>query len=179
MQKFELSLQKRPGKMMLYLPMMIICVLILIGLIGAMINEFHWYYLVLLLLAAAGSFIVVNGLIQYFFNKEVKLIVESDGNKIKFYNTNESGKTFNESDEWDLAEFKRFYIVQKKNRFMMVDSSFAFAPKSGLLSTDVDAFPELWDTTEDGLKSVLGFVKANAPDIELGYENLWQRIAKK
>lgn len=179
MQKIEISLQKRTGKMLLYLPMMLVCIFAVIGLISSLIAESAWYYWVLLVIFLGGSFLVINGLIQYFLNKEAKLVVESDGQKIKFYNINEAGKTFNESDEWDLAEFKRFYVVEKTSRFLIKDRSFAFEPKSGLLTTDVDCFPELWEAKEDEIKLVLGFVKSVAPDIELGYENIWQKMTKK
>lgn len=180
MQKIEISLQKRTGKMMLYLPMMLVCVLAVIGLTKTVIAGAAWYYYIFLVIFLGGSFLVINGLIQFFFNKEVKLVVESDGSKIKFYNMNEAGKTFNESDEWNLAEFKRFYMVEKTSRFLIKDRSFAFEPQSGILTTDVDCFPELWEAKgEDDLKSVLAFVKTVAPDMELGYENIWQKMTKK
>ncbi len=179
MQKIEISLQKRTGKMLLYLPMMLLCIVALIGLVKSLVTDSTWYYWLLLVIFLIGSFVVVNGLIQYFLNKEAKLVIESDGQKIKFYNTNDAGKAFNESDEWDLAEFKRFYVVEKTSRFMIKDRSFAFEPKSGLLSTDVDCFPELWEAKQEDIKLVLGFVKSVAPDIELGYENIWQKMTKK
>jgi hypothetical protein len=70
-------------------------------------------------------------------------------------------------------------VVEKTSRFLIKDRSFAFEPKSGLLTTDVDCFPELWEAQQDDIKLVLAFVKSVAPDIELGYENIWQKMTKK
>jgi hypothetical protein len=181
MQKLEISLQKRGGKAIIYVGAAAVMSLFTLGIIGSMIHQFEWYFLVLFVLFAGGSAVVLNSLVQYFVYKNVKSVTESDGIMIKFYNTSDSGKVFNESEEFKLEEMGRFYVVKKRKRYLMTDLSFEFQPKSGLMSLlkeDVDVFPALWEGSEEDMKQIMAFVKSVAPEIELGYENLYQRLAK-
>lgn len=181
MQKFDILLQKRSSKSIIYILAGLFMGFLLLMIGGAMIHEFHWYILVLFLLFLLGAGMVFNGLMQYFLYKEVHLIGESDGKTIKFYNTNESGKVFNASDEIDLTEMKRFYIVEKSTKYMMRNYAYEFEGKStlsALLKEEMDIFPSLYEASPEGRKAVLEFVKTVCPEIELGYENIWQRFNK-
>lgn len=181
MQKIEISLQKRSGKAMLYTAVGAFFALFILLSVGSVFHGFNWGTLIIFLLFLAGGAIVFNALIQYYVYKNVKSVVESDGTIIKFYNTNDAGKVFNESEEFKLAEMARFYVVKKRKRYLMTDLSFEFQPKSGLMSLlkeDVDVFPALWEGTENDMKQIMAFVQSVAPEIELGYENLYQRLAK-
>ncbi len=44
--------------------------------------------------------------------------------------------------------------------------------------TDIDAFPSLFEASMYDRDKVLEFVKNVSPEIELGYENAWQKAAK-
>ena len=181
MQKLEIELQKRTAKMLLYLVVAFPLTFMSIALLGSIFRDFHWYMLLLLVLLAFGLYLVYNGLIQYFLYKDVKLVVESDGQTIKFYNTNSAGKVFNESDELKIDELHRFYIVERSTRYLMKNYSFSFAGKGSLgsiLSDDIECFPKLYECTGAERRDVLDFVSVVAPSIELGYENLWQRLTK-
>jgi hypothetical protein len=137
--------------------------------------------LILLLLLLFAIYLVFNALIQYFFYKEVKLLVESDGQTIKFYNKNADGKIFNESEVLKLDEMTRFYIVKTSTRYFMKNYSFSFEGKSSLasiLSDDVDCLPKLYKCTGEDRRDILDFVSNIAPHIEIGYESMWQRITR-
>lgn len=44
--------------------------------------------------------------------------------------------------------------------------------------TDIDAFPSLFEASIHDRDKVLEFVKNVSPEIDLGYENTWQKAAK-
>lgn len=181
MQKIEITLQKRKAKAVLYTLATVFITLINLMVIGALINSFVWYQLIILGLFAFGAVILYKALIEYYVYKEVKSVIESDGTTIKFYNVNENGKQFNESEEFKLADMARFYIVKTKKRYLMTDISFEFLPKSsmlGMLKEEVSTFPALWEGAEADNQKIMAFVSSVAPEIELGYESLYKRIAK-
>ncbi len=178
MQKIEIALQKRTAKMLLYAATAFPLTFMTIGIIGAMISSFVWYYIIALILFGFGAYLVYGGLIEYFMYKDVKLVVESDGETIKFYNTNAAGKVFNQSEVLKLDEMKRFYIVEASTRYLMKNYSFAFEGKGtmgSLLSDDVECFPKLYECRGEDRRDVLDFVSSIAPNIVMGYESLWQR----
>jgi len=47
-----------------------------------------------------------------------------------------------------------------------------------LFKTDVDAFPSLFEASENDRNKVLEFVKSVCPSIDLGYESAWQKSKK-
>lgn len=52
--------------------------------------------------------------------------------------------------------------------------------KGGILSKEeISAFPSLFEATELEMQSVLNFVKAIYPAIELGYENFFKKMTKR
>jgi hypothetical protein len=177
----EITLQKRTPKMLLYLAVAMPLTLMLIGLIMGMVFSFVWYHLILLLLLLFAIYLVFSALIQFFFYKNVKLLVESDGQTIKFYNKNADGKIFNESEVLKLDEMTRFYIVKTSTRYFMKNYSFSFEGKSPLASVfsdDVDCFPNLYECTGADRRDILDFVSNVAPNIEMGYETMWQRLKR-
>lgn len=181
MQKIEISLQKRSAKAALYIAAAVAMTLLTLFTVSTMINNFTWYFGLLFFLFIVGAAMVLNALIQYFVYKNVKSVVESDGTIIKFYNISDTGRVFNESEEFKLADMARFYVVKQRKRYLMTDLLFEFQPKSGLMSLlkeEVEVFPALWEGSEEDMKKIMAFVKSVAPEIELGYENLYERLTK-
>ncbi len=181
MQKFDVLLQKRSGKMFPYLIAAFFLFLMTLGIVRGMISNFQWVHLLLAAIILFADYLIFSALIQYFLYKDVRLIVESDGQTVKFYNTNSDGKVFNESEEFKLDEMARFYTVEKRTRYLITNHYFEFEGKSGLsslLKEDVKCFPALYEATGEDRRNVLEFVQSVAPDIQLGYENLWQRLTK-
>ncbi len=181
MQKLEIALQKRTAKMLLYAAVAFPITFMTIGLFIGMISSFVWYHLIVLAAFGFGIYLVYNSLIQYFLYKDAKLVVESDGDTIKFYNINAAGKTFNESEVLKLDEMTRFYVVETSTRYLMKNYSFSFEGKgsmASILSDDVDCFPKLYECTGEERRDVLDFVSSMAPHIQMGYESMWQRLTK-
>ncbi|MFN0204629.1 MAG: hypothetical protein ACKVTZ_24145 [Bacteroidia bacterium] len=181
MQKLDILLHKRKGKAMGYIAAAVGSALITFAAIPLVQENATWWKWLLLILPAIGTLMFIYGLWQYFAYKEVRLIVESDGEQIKFYNLSDSGKVFNEYDDIKLADMQRFYIKKETTRFLTVNYSFEFEPKSALgaiLKEEVDPYPSLFESSEEDMKQVLLFVKEVAPEMELGYENIWQKLTK-
>jgi hypothetical protein len=182
MQKVDFLLEKRSAKLMLYLAVALFLVPMSIGLIVGMLSHFMWLHLVLLGLFGFGDYLIFGALQQYFLYKDVRLVVESDGKTIKFWNTNAAGKVFNASEAFELDKMARFYIVKKRTRYLMTNFSYEFEEKSGLSilsKEEVSVFPALYEASENDRKAVLEFVKSVAPNIALGYESFWNKISKK
>lgn len=182
MEKLEIILQKRTAKAVLYI--LAECMLLpsTIIFIANTIGDFSWYKVVFAALFLFGVLFVGKSLLEYFVYGKINLVVESNGKTISFYNTNATGKVFNKSEEMDLTKMGKFYVVRKRTRYMMNNYSFAFENKGSRTSffkTDVDAFPSLFEATEEDRNKVLLFVKTVAPEIDLGYENMWQKLGKK
>jgi hypothetical protein len=181
MQKIDFLLQKRSGKLLPYLGAAVFLLPMSIGLIIGLIGNFQWTLLVVAAIIGAGDYFVFSALYEYFIYKDVRLVVESDGQTIKFFNTNAAGKVFNESEDFKLADMARFYTVQKTTRYFIKNFYYAFEGKgslASLLKDDVTPFPSLYEATEADHRSVLSFVSSVAPHIELGYENIWQKMTK-
>lgn len=182
MEKIEIPLVKRGFKFML-------CILatffFAFGAISFMVylfsEAFSWWVLIVGLLFVFGVILFASKIYTYVTSREVHLVAESDGNTMTFYNKNDSGKIFNKSEEIDLNKMGRFYVVKKRTRYFMNNYSYAFEEKgsrTSLFKTDVDAFPSLFESTENDRNEILHFVKTVAPEIDLGFETAWQKAKK-
>lgn len=182
MKNLELTLIKRNNKFILYIIAGLFCTLGTILFLTNLLTEgFSWWTLVIGLLFVFGEFLILSRLYIYFTSKQVNLVIESDGNTIAFYNKNNSGKIFNRSEQIDLSKMGRFYIVKKRTRYFMNNYSYAFeekGSKTSLFKTEIDAFPSLFEASMYDRDKVLEFVKNVYPEIDLGYENAWQKAAK-
>lgn len=182
MKNLELTLIKRNNKFILYIFAGLFCTLGTILFLTNLLTEgFSWWALVIGLLFVFGEFLILSRLYIYFTSKQVNLVIESDGNTIAFYNKNNSGKIFNRSEQIDLSKMGRFYIVKQRTRYFMNNYSYAFeekGSKTSLFKTDINAFPSLFEASMYDRDKVLEFVKNVYPEIDLGYENTWQKAAK-
>lgn len=182
MKNLELTLIKRSNKFILYIIAGLFCTLGTILFLTNLLTEgFSWWALVIGLLFVFGEFLILSRLYVYFTSKQVNLVIESDANTIAFYNKNNSGKIFNRSEQIDLSKMGRFYIVKQRTRYFMNNYSYAFeekGSKTSLFKTDIDAFPSLFEASIYDRDKVLEFVKNVYPEIDLGYENAWQKAAK-
>lgn len=169
MKEIEIALQKRKGKFRLYIVGTIFVSWMLLLAITALIS--HWFnwsaaiFTGVMLFAEIGLGI---GLYDYFVKKDAKLVVASDGQTIQFYIRHSAGTSY-KSDDIKLADMKRFYLFEKKTRFLFKEKSFEFEPKSSIFKENIDVFPALSDIDENGVKRVMQFVGENAPEITLGY----------
>jgi hypothetical protein len=182
MKNLELTLIKRNNKFILYIIAGLFCTLGTILFLTNLLTEgFSWWALVIGLLFVFGQFLILSRLYIYFTSKQVNLMIESDGNTMAFYNKNNSGKIFNRSEQIDLSKMGRFYIVKQRTRYFMNNYSYAFeekGSKTSLFKTEINAFPSLFEASMYDRDKVLEFVKNVYPEIDLGYENAWQKAAK-
>ena len=182
MQNFEIPLQKRKSKFILYILAAFVCVFAVISFVANMImKEFSWWNFAIGILFLFGAGLILSRLYVYVTSKQLKLVIETNGKKMTFYNKNESGKVFNKSEDFKLSNLGKFYVVKERTRYMMTNYSFAFeskGAKTSIFKKEVDAFPSLFEATEDDRNRVLAFVQESAPHIELGYENSWQKAMR-
>jgi len=182
MENLEIILVKRNNKLILYILAGLFCTFGLISFGANLIKEgFSWWTAIIGLIFAFGEILIGSKLYIYFTSSQVKLIVESDGKTILFYNQNDSGKTFNKSESIDLSKMGKFYIVKERTKYMMNNYSYAFeekGSKTSLFKEEIDAFPSLFEASENDRNKVLEFVKKVSPEIDLGYENMWQKMGK-
>lgn len=180
MQQTEVYLKKRHGKFILYLFAAFFCASVgissLINLIG---SGFDWFVAGVALVTLIGLAVTVSGLMPYLTYGNVLLVVESDGETITFYNKNQAGKVFNKSEAIPLAPIQRFYVIRKKTRYFSSNYAFGYDKSMALSNGEISAFPSLFEATQTQMQSVLQFVKSSRPEIELGYENFFQKLAKK
>lgn len=182
MQKLELILTRRKNKAVLYWLAGVFMVIMVFLCVGALLHEFEWFELVIGVLFLFGVLWVMNALKNFYFNKEVKLVVESDGETIRFFNLGDSANIFNSIAAIKLSDIKRFYIVQKRTRYFMHNYYFEYESKGtlgSLLKEKVECFPSLFKSDDDGRRQVLAFIKQLNPEIDLGYQNIFQKLAKK
>lgn len=182
MKNIEIILIKRNNKQVLYIAAAFFSVFGVISFAAAIIKEgFSWWYAIIGALFLFGALLVGSRLYMYYTSKQVKLVAESDGKTIVFYNQNDSGKIFNKSEHVNLTKMGRFYIVKERTRYLMDNYSFAFeakGSKTSLFKEEIDAFPSLFEASEYDRNKILEFVKEIAPEMELGYENMWQKRAQ-
>ncbi|MCA1965581.1 MAG: hypothetical protein LDL23_02905 [Flavobacterium sp.] len=182
MKNLQTVLFKRNFKFLLCIAATLFCGLGVISFGTFLFREgFSWWILIVGLLLVFGFLLFASKIYTYLSSQQVYLMVESDGNTITFYNKTDSGKTFNTSEVIDLNKMGRFYIVKKRTRYFMNNYSYAFEEKgsrTSLFKTDVDAFPSLFEASENDRNKVLEFVKSVYPSIDLGYESAWQKSKK-
>jgi len=180
MNTIEIKLIKRNNKLILYFLAIFMCTLGVIAFAVELISKgFSWWIAIVGLLFVFGLFLLGSRMYIYFTSNEVKLVVESDGKTILFYNQNDSGKIFNKSEKISLSKMGRFYIVKKRTRYLMNNYSYAFegkGSKTNLLKEEIDAFPSLFEASENDRNKVLEFVRTVSPEIELGFQNLWEKL---
>ena len=182
MKNLEIVLVKRNFKFLLSILATLFCFFGVISFGTFLFKEgFSWWILILGLLLVFGLFLFASKVYIYLSSNQVRLVIESDGNTITFYNKTNSGKIFNKSESIDLHKMGRFYIVKKRTRYFMNNYSYAFeekGSKTSLFKTDVDAFPSLFEASTFDRTKVLEFVKSVYPEIDLGYESAWQKSKK-
>lgn len=180
MKNIEIILIKRNNKLILYILAALFCTFgVIIFAVNFFKDGFSWWTMIIGSLFVFGEILIGSRLYIFFTSNQVKLIVEYDGKTILFYNKNDSGKVFNKSENIDLSKMGRFYIVKKRTRYLMNNYAFAFekkGSKTSLFKEEIDAFPSLFEATENDRRKILEFVKSIAPEIELGYENMWQKL---
>lgn len=180
MKNIEITLIKRKNKLILYFLAILMCTFGVIGFAIELINkDFSWWIAIVGLLFVFGEFLLGSRLYIYFTSNQVKLIIESDGKTMFFYNKNESGKKFNKSENIDLDKMGRFYVVKQRTKYLMNNYSYAFegkGSKTSLFKEEIDVFPSLFEASENDRNNVLEFVKMICPEIEIGYQNVWEKI---
>lgn len=176
MQTLDMVLQKRTFKAILLICALLFVALMLI--ISIPMMRHGWEGIALFVFMLITAVILGNSLRQFFY-REVRLVVDSDGSTITFYNVNESGKIFNKTVIDDLSKLTRFYTVRTRTRYFMYNYSYAFEGTGWLSGKKVEPFPSLFEATEDDRNKVLAYVRIMHPDIELGYESAWSKLTKK
>lgn len=179
MQNIEIQLQKRQFKVILYIFATIFCAATAIFSLFGLIGKFDWFVAVIGGITLIGAGIFGYGLIQYFTYGNIWLVVESDGSTMRFFNKNESGKLFNKSEDIQLSGIKSFYVIRKNTRYGAKNYAFGYDTGGILSKEEINAFPSLFEATQPEMQSVLNFVKASYPEIELGYENFFQKLSKR
>ena len=156
------------------------CLFGVIGFVAELIGKgFSWWVAIGGFLFGFGLLFLGSRMHIYFTSNEVKLIIESDGKTMLFYNQNDAGKIFNKSEDINLAKMGRFYVVRKRTRYLMNNYSYAFegkGSKTSLFKEEIDAFPSLFEASENDRNKVLEFVKTVFPEIELGFQNAWEKL---
>ncbi|WP_298118528.1 hypothetical protein [Flavobacterium sp.] len=182
MENLEITLVKRNNKLILYILAGLFCTFGVISFGANLIRDgFSWWTGIIGSIFVFGAIFIGSKLFTYFTSNQVKLIVESDGKTIVFFNKNESGKIFNKSESIDLSKMGKFYVVRERTKYMMNNYSYAFeekGSKTSLFKEEIDAFPSLFEASEIDRNKVLEFVKKVYPEINLGYENMWQKMGK-
>lgn len=180
MKNLEIILVKRNNKLILYVLAALFCTVGVLSFVpNIFVESFSWWNAALGLLFVFGEIFILSRLYGYFTHGEVKLIVESDGKTINFFNKNSKNKVFNKSEAIELSKMGKFYIVKERTKYMMDNYSYAFetkGSKTSLFKEEIDAFPSLFEASEADRNKVLEFVKDVYPEIDLGYENMWQKM---
>jgi len=179
MEHIEIILVKRNLKFLLCIAATLFCTFGVISFGVFLITEgFSWWILIMGLLLVFGVILFASKIYVYLTSNQVYLVVESDRNTITFYNKNNLGKIFNQSEAVDLNKMGKFYIVRKRTRYFMNNYSYAFEEKgsrTSLFKTEIEAFPSLFEASILDRNKVLEFVKIVHPSIDLGYESAWQK----
>lgn len=170
MKSVSVDLQRRKAKYWLFIMgLFFSACMLMAGIANLVASGFSWsigIFILFILLLVIG---ISMSLYDLFKKKNPKLTVESNGETIQFYFSHALGKS-KESKKIKLADMKRFYLVKKRTRFLLTDLSFEFEPKSGIFKEEIDVFPELLDTDENGIRTILNFVGEVAPpDLKIGY----------
>ncbi|MBS1596257.1 MAG: hypothetical protein JST90_18235 [Bacteroidetes bacterium] len=175
-QTHEITLQKRKFKAVLLFGALIFVTLMLIP-AGQMAASGAWQGIALFALLVFAEWLFIMRVREYLY-KDVRLVIESDGQSVTFYNVNETGNVWNKKEIKELANLTRFYTVRTRTRYLMYNYSYAFDGTGWLSGETVDPFPSLYEATEQDRNSVLAFVQHMHPDIALGYESAWSKLTK-
>ena len=172
----EITLQKRRFKAILLICATCFVTFMLIPAVSMALSG-SWQGIFLFLFLCFAEWLFITRLREYFYS-EVRLVLESDGESLTFYNINHAGKVWNRREIRDLPKLTRFYTVRTRTRYMMYNYTYAFDGTGWLNGETMDPFPSLYEATEQDRNSVLGFVKSVHPDITLGYESAWSKVTK-
>lgn len=172
----EITLQKRKFKAVLLFGALIFVTLMLIPAVQ-MAASGAWQGIALFAFLVFAEWLFIMRVREYLY-KDVRLVIESDGQSITFYNINEAGKVWNKKEINELSKLTRFYTVRTRTRYLMYNYSYAFEGTGWLNGEKVEPFPSLYDAPEQDRNSVLAFVKHVHPDVALGYESAWSRLTK-
>lgn len=178
MQKFEIPLIRRTGKSVFYIAAAVFNLFALSVLSVAILTNYGWWQLIILGLLLIGIIVCVKGLYEYYFYGNVKLVLESDGRSIKFYNLSSTGKKFLQSKSYSLDKIGRIYGVERTTRFLYKNYSYKFEGTSKLtkiFSEPIEVFPSLFDASKADRDAVLYHIKTLNPGIEIGYKNFIER----
>lgn len=175
-QTHEITLQKRKFKAVLLFGALIFFSLLIVPAIQMAISG-AWEGFVFLAFVAFFVWLFITRAREYLY-KDVRLVIESDGQSITFYNINEAGKVWNKKEINELSKLTRFYTVRTRTRYLMYNYSYAFEGTGWLNGEKVEPFPSLYDAPEQDRNSVLAFVKHVHPDVALGYESAWSKLTK-
>lgn len=169
MEQIAVPLQKRTSKFTLYtIAGSIMAVILAFSTAKLIADGFSGSTAFFSGLLAFGLVAVGMALHDHYKQWHPELVVESDGTSIRFFIRHSMG-TSNSSDSIKIGKMKRFYVVEKKTRYLIADRLFAFEPKSGIANTNIDVFPSLAEIDEAGIAKVMDFVGKKAPDMALGY----------
>jgi len=178
MHKFEIPLYKRQGKMVFYVIASVFFLFIFVLTIGAAMENYGWWQIVLMILFVIGAVSTIKGLIEYFLYGSVKLVLESDGRNIKFYNLSSTGKKFLTTKSFSLDKIGRIYGVERTTRFLYKNYSYKFEGTTKLtkiFQEPIEVFPSLFDASRADRDAILYFIKSLNPEIEIGYRNYMER----
>ncbi len=175
-QTHEITLQKRRFKAILLFGALIFVSLMLIPTFS-MARSGAWQGIALFAFLIFAEWLFITRAREYLY-KDVRTVVESDGQTITFYNTNETGKVWNKREIRDLPKLTRFYTVRTRTRYLMYNYSYAFDGTGWLSGETIDPFPSLYEATEHDRNSILAFVQHVHPGIALGYESAWSKVTK-
>ncbi|MBS1625365.1 MAG: hypothetical protein JSS76_17365 [Bacteroidetes bacterium] len=175
-QTHEITLQKRRFKAILLFGALIFVSFMLIPAFQ-MARSGAWEGIALFAFLIFAEWLFISRAREYLY-RDVRLVVESDGEAITFYNTNSAGKVWNKREIRELPKLTRFYTVRTRTRYLMYNYSYAFDGHGWLSGETVDPFPSLYEATEQDRNSVLAFVKMVHPEVALGYESAWSKLTK-
>ncbi|HLA55488.1 MAG TPA: hypothetical protein VK623_05285 [Flavobacterium sp.] len=167
MKKIEVPLQKRQGKLILFIVLALFCAWMTVLSVFSLITAFSWTPAIVAAILFSCLIGIGISLKKYFGWQNPNLVAESDGNTIRFFISHAAGES-SKSEEIKLAGMKRFYQVTKSRRGIK-DTYFEFEPKSGIFKTEVDVLPSLYELNPMTISKIMEFVAEVAPEIMLGY----------
>lgn len=169
MKTISVDLQKRKGKLRLYIIGAVFLIwMLLLSIINLFSHSFNWSATIFGIIIAFVLIGIAMSLFDVYKKKDPKITAESDGETIQFYFSHSLGRS-NESSKIKLSDMKRFYLVKKRTRMMLTELSFEFEPIKGIFNEDIDVLPALLDIDGKGINTILNFVGEVAPEIMIGY----------
>lgn len=166
------------GKSVFYIVAAIFYLFTMSILVSAILTNYGWWQIIILGLLVIGLIVCIKGLYEYYFYENVKLIMESDGSNIKFYNLSSTGKRFLSTKNYSLNKIGRIYGVERTTRFLYKNYSYKFEGTSKftkIFREPIEVFPALFDASKADRDAVLFYIKSLNPEIEIGYRNFSQK----